>query len=133
MTIGDVNEQWYSFWLVIFMDRRYCFGDVNEKVYFSDVNILGEWQLVMLMNKSVVFDWWCSWIGGITLVMVMKSYIVLVMLMNRFIFSDVNKIDKWQLVVLMNRVIVFDWWCSWIGGIVLVMLMKRYISVMLTN
>jgi hypothetical protein len=43
--------------LVMFMDRRYCFGDVNEKEYFSDVNNLGEWQLVMLMNRSVVFDW----------------------------------------------------------------------------
>ena len=42
MLIGDVNEQGYCFRLVIFMDRRYCFGDVHEKVYFSDVNILGE-------------------------------------------------------------------------------------------
>ncbi len=42
MTIGDVNEQGYCFWLVMFMDRRYCFGDVNEKVYFSDINKLGE-------------------------------------------------------------------------------------------
>jgi hypothetical protein len=57
MTIDDVNEQGYCFCLVMFMDRRYCFGDVNEKVYFSDVNILGELKLVMLMNRSVVFDW----------------------------------------------------------------------------
>jgi hypothetical protein len=42
MTIGDVNEQWHCFRLVMFMDRRYCFGDVNEEVYFSDVNKLGE-------------------------------------------------------------------------------------------
>ncbi len=42
MTIGDVNEQVYCFRLVMFMDRRCSFGDVNEKVYFSDVNKLGE-------------------------------------------------------------------------------------------
>ncbi len=42
MTIGDVNEQGHCFRLVIFMDRRYHFGDINEKVYFSDVNLLGE-------------------------------------------------------------------------------------------
>ncbi len=42
MTIGDVNEQEYCLQLVMFMDRRYRFGDVNEKVYFSDVIKLGE-------------------------------------------------------------------------------------------
>ncbi len=42
MTIGDVNEQGYCFQLVMFMDRRYCYCDVNEKAYFSDVNKLGE-------------------------------------------------------------------------------------------
>jgi hypothetical protein len=42
MTIGDVNEQEYRFRLVMVMDRGYCFGDVNEQVYFSDVNKLGE-------------------------------------------------------------------------------------------
>ncbi len=42
MTMGDVNEKGYCFRLVMFMDRRYCFGDVNEKVYFSYVNILDE-------------------------------------------------------------------------------------------
>ena len=42
MTIGDVNEQGYCFRLVMFMDRRYSVGDVNGKVYFSDVNKLGE-------------------------------------------------------------------------------------------
>jgi hypothetical protein len=42
MTIGDVNEQGYCFPLVMFMDRRYCFGDVNGKVEFSDVSKLGE-------------------------------------------------------------------------------------------
>jgi hypothetical protein len=39
------------------MDRVYHFSDVNEKVYFSDVNKLVKWQLVMLMNRDVVFDW----------------------------------------------------------------------------
>ncbi len=38
MTIGDVYEQGYCFRLVMFMNRRYRFGDVNEKVYFSDDN-----------------------------------------------------------------------------------------------
>ncbi len=42
MTIGDVNEQGCCFQLVMFMDRRYRFGDVNEKESFSDVNKLGE-------------------------------------------------------------------------------------------
>ncbi len=54
MTIGDVNEQEYCFWLVMFVDRGYQYGDVNEKVYFSDVIKLGEWQLVMFMNTSIV-------------------------------------------------------------------------------
>ncbi len=54
MTIGDVNEQEYCFRLVMFMDRGYQYGDVNEKVYFNDVIKLGEWQLVMLMNWSIV-------------------------------------------------------------------------------
>jgi hypothetical protein len=42
MTIGDVNEQEYHFQLVMFMNRGYWFGDVNEQVYFSDVNKLSE-------------------------------------------------------------------------------------------
>ncbi len=42
MTIRDVNEQEYFFWFMMFMDRGYCFDDVDEKVYFSDVNKLGE-------------------------------------------------------------------------------------------
>jgi hypothetical protein len=50
MTIGDVNKQEYHFWLVMFMERVYHFGDINEKVFFSDVNRLGKWQLVMLMG-----------------------------------------------------------------------------------
>ncbi len=54
MAIGDVNEQEYPFWLVMFMDRGYHFGDVNEKVYLSDVIKLGEWQWMMLMNRSIV-------------------------------------------------------------------------------
>jgi hypothetical protein len=54
MTIGYVIEQKYCFQLVMFMDRGYHFSDVNEKVYFSDVINLGECQLVMLMNRSIV-------------------------------------------------------------------------------
>jgi hypothetical protein len=42
MTIGDVNEQEYCFWLVMLMDRGYQYGDVNEKVYFSDVINVGK-------------------------------------------------------------------------------------------
>ncbi len=42
MTIGDINEQEYHFGLVMFMDRGYRFGDVNEMVYFIDVIKLGE-------------------------------------------------------------------------------------------
>jgi hypothetical protein len=57
MTIGDVNEQEYHFLYVVLMNRGYSFGDVNGKVYFGDVNKLGESQLVMLMNRSIVFDW----------------------------------------------------------------------------
>ncbi len=59
MTFGDVNEQGYDFWLVMYMDRKYHFGDVNEFNYFSDVNKLGKWQLVMSMNRGMIFDWWC--------------------------------------------------------------------------
>jgi hypothetical protein len=42
MTIGDVNQQEYCFLSVMFMDGGYQYGDVNEKVYFSDVIKLGE-------------------------------------------------------------------------------------------
>jgi hypothetical protein len=42
MTIGDVNEQEYCFQLVMFTDWVHHFIDVNEKVYFSDVNKLGK-------------------------------------------------------------------------------------------
>ncbi len=42
MTIGDVNEQEYRFRLVMFMDRGYQYGNVNENAYFSDVIKLGE-------------------------------------------------------------------------------------------
>ena len=42
MTIGDVNELECCFRLVMFMDRGYRFGGVNEMVYFSDVIKLGE-------------------------------------------------------------------------------------------
>ncbi len=81
MTFGDVNEQGYDFWLVVFMDRKYTFGDVNEFSYFRDVNELGKWQLVMPKNRGMIFDWWCSWIQNIVLVMLMNSY-VYVMLKN---------------------------------------------------
>jgi hypothetical protein len=57
MTIADDNEQEYCFQLVMFMDRVYHFGGVNEKVYFSKDNKLGKWQLVMLMNRDIVIDW----------------------------------------------------------------------------
>ncbi len=55
MTIGDVNEQEYHFWLVMFMERVYHFSDVNKKVYFGDVNKLGKWQLVMLIIRDIIF------------------------------------------------------------------------------
>ncbi len=42
MTFGDVNEQGYDFRLVMFMNRKYIFGVVNEFSYFSDVNELGK-------------------------------------------------------------------------------------------
>ncbi len=90
MTIGDVNEQEYQFRLVMVIDRGYCFGDVNEQVYFSDVNKLGEWQLVMLMNRSIIFQ----------LVMFMDRVNHLSDVNGKFYFSDVNKLDKWQLVML---------------------------------
>jgi hypothetical protein len=53
MTIGDVYEQGYDFWLVMFMDMKFCFGNVNEFDYYSDVNKLGKWQLVMSMNRGL--------------------------------------------------------------------------------
>ncbi len=40
MTFSDVNKQGYDFRLVLFMDTKYRFGDVDEYVYFSDVNKL---------------------------------------------------------------------------------------------
>ncbi len=40
MTFSDVNKQGYDFWLVMFMDTKYCFGDVNEFIHFSGVNEL---------------------------------------------------------------------------------------------
>ncbi len=40
MTFSDVNKQGYDFRLVMFMETKYHFGDVNEFVYFSDVNEL---------------------------------------------------------------------------------------------
>ncbi len=42
---------------MMFMDRVYHFSDVNEKVYFCDVNKLGKLQLVMLVNRDIVIDW----------------------------------------------------------------------------
>ncbi len=41
------------------MDRVYHFSDVNKKSYFCEVNKLGKWQLVMLMNRDIVINWWC--------------------------------------------------------------------------
>jgi hypothetical protein len=40
MTIGDVYEKGCDLRLVMFMDRRYCFGNVKEFDYFSDVKEL---------------------------------------------------------------------------------------------
>ncbi len=56
MTIGDVYEQGYDFWLVMLIDKKYCFGDVNEFICFSNVNKLGKWQLVMLMNWGRILN-----------------------------------------------------------------------------
>ncbi len=53
MTIGDVYEQGYVYRLMMFMDIKYCFGDVNEFVYFSDVIEQVWWQLVMSMNRGM--------------------------------------------------------------------------------
>jgi hypothetical protein len=39
------------------IDRVYHFSDVNEKVYFCDVNKRGKQQLVMLMKRNIVIDW----------------------------------------------------------------------------
>ncbi len=39
-----------GFRMVMFMDRKKPFGVVNEFNHDSDVNKLGKWQLVMLMN-----------------------------------------------------------------------------------
>ncbi len=36
MTIGDVNEQGNYLLQVMLTNQGYCFGDVNEQVYFSD-------------------------------------------------------------------------------------------------
>ncbi len=96
MTIGDVNNQEYCFQLVMSMDRGYCFGEVNEQVYFSDVNKLSEWQLVMLMNRSLIL------IGDVHELGV--SFLSDVN--EKVYFSYVNKLGKWQLVILMNR-----WFC----------------------
>ncbi len=44
--LSDVNESYCNF-----------FGDVNEKVFFSDVNEQGKWQLVMLMDTGIILQW----------------------------------------------------------------------------
>ncbi len=111
MTFGDVYEKGCDFWLVMFMDRRYRFGDVKEFVYFSDVKELRRWQLVMSMNRGMFIDWWCSWIQNI----------VLVRLMNWPFFGD-----RWVAITLFGNVNESD--C-----ILLVMLMKLFLLVMLTN
>ncbi len=41
MTIGDVYEQGYVYRLVMFMDTKYRFGDVNELAFFL---VTGELQ-----------------------------------------------------------------------------------------
>ncbi len=33
------------------------FSDINEKVFFSDVNEQGKWRLVMLMDTGIVLQW----------------------------------------------------------------------------
>ncbi len=139
MTFGDVYEKGCDFWLVMFMDRRYRFGDVKELDYFSDVKELQRWQLVMSMNRGMFINWWCSWIQNIVLVMLRNLFIPvmltkkfddkwwclwtgvwlrLVMLMDRKYlfgdvngfnhFSDVNKLGKWLLAMLMNRDTIGD-------------------------
>ncbi len=149
MTYGDGYEKGCDFWLVMFMDRRYCFGDVKEFNYFSDVKELCRWQLVMSMNRGMFIDWWCSWIQNIVLVMLMNwpflgdRWVAITLFgdvnesdysfgsVNEIIsFSDVNKLGEWHLVMSMKRGVIFDWWYSWIGGIVLVMIKNLTISVM---
>ncbi len=52
MTISDVNEQGYHYWLVMLMDRVYHFSDVNEKG--------NRYHLVLLMDKGYLvmqMDW----------------------------------------------------------------------------
>ncbi len=44
----------FCFRWVMFMDRRYSFGDVNEKVYFSDVNSLPA-KSVLAGTKPILF------------------------------------------------------------------------------
>ncbi len=41
MTVSNVNEEGYCYWLVMVMDRVYHFSDVNEKgqsLSIGDVN-----------------------------------------------------------------------------------------------
>jgi hypothetical protein len=38
------------------MNHIAFFDDVNEKVFFSDVNKQGKWQLVMLMDKGIILQ-----------------------------------------------------------------------------
>ncbi len=63
MAIGDVNEQEYHFWLVMFMDRVYRFGDVNS---FTAIKV----QAGMIKLTLVLFERTLdiSWQGDKTLV-----------------------------------------------------------------
>ena len=39
------------------MNHTAIIGNVNEKVFFSDVNEQGKWQLVMSMDRGIVLQW----------------------------------------------------------------------------
>jgi hypothetical protein len=68
------------------MNHTAIFGDVNEKVFFSDVNEQGKWQLVMLMDTGIVLQWQ-------SVMLMDKGILLLVMLSERLIFGDV---DGWR-------------------------------------
>jgi hypothetical protein len=85
------------------MDRVYCFGDVNEQVYFSDVTKLGKWRLRIgdVNEQDYHFQ----------LVMFMDGVYHFGDVNEKVYFNDVNKLGKWRLVMLINRDFVFNWWC----------------------
>ncbi len=39
------------------MNHTAIIGNVNEKVFFSNVDEQGKWQLVMLMDRGIVLQW----------------------------------------------------------------------------